>query len=240
MCGRYTLTSSGEELARHFEAEPELDLAPRFNVAPTQRVVVVRTADREDADATPGERHFDRHRWGLIPAWARDETIGHRTFNARSETVSTKPAFRAAIRARRCLVPLNGFYEWRRRGRRREPSWFHPVAPDGALWAAAGLWERWRHPADGVVASCTILTTGANEVVAATHDRMPVLLRPADYARWLDPELCEPDALADLFVPWPADRTAVRAVSDRVNDVRAEGSELLRPAEPPDQPELFE
>ena len=119
MCGRYTLTSSGEELARHFEAELELDLAPRFNVAPTQRVVGVRPADREDGEAAAGSRRFDLHRWGLIPAWARDETIAHRTFNARSETVSTKPAFRAAIRARRCLVPLNGFYEWRRRGRRR-------------------------------------------------------------------------------------------------------------------------
>ena len=180
------------------------------------------------------------HRWGLIPGWARDEAIAHRTFNARSETAATKPAFRAAYQERRCLVPLNGFYEWRRRGGRREPHWFHPADGEADLWAAAGLWERWIGGDGGVVASCTVLTTSANDVVAPVHDRMPVLLSPLDYDRWLDPRPAAPDALEDLLVPWPAERTGVRAVAERVNDVRADGPDLLLPAEPAAQGELFE
>ena len=240
MCGRYTLTSSGEELAAHFELQASLELRPRFNVAPTQAVVVVRRADPQDTPGKAGDRVLAEHRWGLIPAWARDEAIGHRTFNARSETAAAKPAFRAAFRARRCLVPLTGFYEWRRRGARREPHWFHPLPESAGLWAAAGLWERWTGRDGAVIASCTLLTTRANAVVSAVHDRMPVLLSPGDYARWLDPESNDPEALTDLLVPWPAERTAVRAVSERVNDVRAEGPDLLLPAGPAAQGELFE
>lgn len=239
MCGRYTLTSSGQELASHFEAQPVLDLQPRFNVAPSQPVPVVRIAAAGEAGAEPGKRQIALHRWGLIPTWARDASIGSRMINARAETAADKPAFREAIRRRRCLVPMTGFFEWRGGGGRKLPSWFHPSEGEGALWVAAGLWESRWDPGGQAVHSCTILTTAANAIVAEFHDRMPVLLAATHYARWLDPELEDPRALADLLVPWPAEHTAVRAVSDRVNDARAEGPELLAAREPPAQGELF-
>jgi len=240
VCGRYTQTSTGQEIASHFEAEASLDLQPSFNVAPTQRVPVVRMAGAAEVRAPRGERRVALHRWGLIPTWARDAAIGSRMINARAETAAEKPAFRDALRSRRCLVPMTGFFEWRRRGGQKLPSWFHPSEGQGALWAAAGLWESWPDADGQVVDSCTILTTIANTVVAELHDRMPVLLAPTDYARWLDSEIEEPQELADLLVPWPAEHTAARAVSDRVNDVRANGPELLVARGPSAQGELFE
>jgi putative SOS response-associated peptidase YedK len=245
VCGRYTLTSNGEELARHFEAQPALALHPRYNVAPTQEVPVVRRADagdrgdRDAAGAEPAGRLLAVHRWGLIPSWAKDPSIGSRLINARSETAASKPAFRDAMRRRRCIVPMTGFYEWRGRGRHREPSWFHPAEGEGALWAAAGLWERWWDERGALVFSCTILTTDANAVVGAVHDRMPVLLSEEGVGRWLDPRTDDPDRLRDLLAPWPDARTAMRAVSTRVNDARAEGPELLAPREGPAQGDLF-
>jgi putative SOS response-associated peptidase YedK len=239
VCGRYTLTSSGEELARHFEAQPVLDLRPRFNVAPTQPVPVVRIAQADDEGAEPGQRWVAMHRWGLIPHWAKDASVGNRMINARCESAADKPAFREAIRMRRCLVPMTGFFEWRRRGGRKQPSWFHPAEGDGVLWGAAGLWERWWNDENQLVHSCAILTTDANGVVSELHDRMPVLLSPEHYGRWLDPGQEDPAALRELLLPWPDARTAVRPVSDRVNDARAEGPELLSPPERPAQGELF-
>jgi len=241
MCGRYTLTSRGEELASHFEAEAAEDLAllsPRFNIAPTQDAPVIRVAEVREDGAEPGERVIALHRWGLVPVWARDVAIGNRMINARSETASDKPAFRDAIRTRRCLVPLNGFYEWERRGRVRAPWWFHPVEGEGP-WAAAGLWERWWDGDNRLLHSFTILTTDANEVVSPLHDRMPMLLDDAGQDRWMDAAVEDPEALRDLRTPWDAERTAARAVSLKVNDVRAQGPELLNPPEPPDQGELF-
>ncbi|MEE3330749.1 MAG: SOS response-associated peptidase [Myxococcota bacterium] len=241
MCGRYTLTSSGEELATYFEAEVAEDLvllSPRFNIAPTQDAPVIRVAEVPEDGAGPGERVIALHRWGLIPAWAKDAAIGNRMINARSETASDKPAFREAIRTRRCLVPLDGFYEWKRRGKVREPSWFHPPEGEGP-WAAAGLWERWWDAENRLLHSFTILTTDANEVVSQLHDRMPMLLDDEGQTRWMDAAVEDPEALTDLRIPWDAKRTAVQAVSLRVNDARAQGPELLNPPEPPDQGELF-
>jgi putative SOS response-associated peptidase YedK len=236
VCGRYTLTSSGEELARHFEAQQSLDLRPRFNISPTQKVLAVRAGEGEEGPAP----QLTEFQWGLVPSWARDVSIGQRTFNARSESVADKPSFRESFRARRCLIPLTGFYEWPRGRSRRGPRWFHPAPTDGEIWAAAGLWDRWVRPEGGALETCTILTTRANEVVAETHDRMPVLLERSDYSRWLDPGTSAPGALRGLLKPWPARRTAARAVSDQVNDSRAEGPALLMPAGPPPQGELFD
>ena len=248
MCGRYTLTSSGEELARHFELlerQGDLDLRPRYNIAPAQDVPVVRVADAGEPDSARGERILTEHRWGLVPSWAKDPAIGNRMINARSETAASKPAFRDAMTTRRCLVPLNGFYEWtrvkqvKRVAGRKQPSWFHPVAGDPPLWAAAGLWERWWDEQGRLLQSCTILTTRANAVVAELHDRMPVLLSPDLYQDWLAPGALAAALLEAIREPWPAERTAARAVSTRVNDARAQGAELLEPRRPFAQGELF-
>ena len=244
MCGRYTLTTSGQELARQFGAawpEGAVILGPRYNVAPSQQAPVVRAASVAEEGAPPGERVLASHRWGLVPHWAKDAAIGNRLINARSETAASKPAFRDALRERRCLVPMTGFYEWKRSGRAREPVWFHPPdAGDGTFaWAAAGLWERWWAPDGAIVHSFTVLTTDANAAVAEVHDRMPVLLDAEGQARWLDESIRDGDALKPLFAPFPAEAVAMRAVSTRVNDARAEGPELLAPAEPPAQGELF-
>lgn len=187
MCGRFTQSSSWEETADLFDLEeiPD-DLPPRYNVAPTQLAAVVRNE---------GVRRLRRLRWGLIPSGARDPSIGNRLINARAETVSTRPSFRDAFRARRCLVPVDGFFEWERLGRRRQP-WLFGMS-GGAPFALAGLFERWRAP-PGVsaawmpdaepsapVETFTILTTDANDVVAPIHDRMPVILPPDAFEAWL-------------------------------------------------------
>ena len=190
-----------------------LNLRPRYNVAPSQDVAVVRANDHG--------RTLAMLRWGLIPAWAKDSAIGHRLINARSETAAEKPSFRAAYRNRRCLIPADGFYEWRREGKTRQP-WLFAMR-DGAPFAFAGLWERWTVPADtaltgslaerspgDAVETFTILTTAANETVAPVHGRMPVILPPQDY----DPWLAEEDV---PLAPYPADDMTAHPVSTLVN-----------------------
>lgn len=241
MCSRYTLTSSGEDLARYFEAaagEELLVLSPRFNIAPTQDAPVVRQAEIPEDGAEAGGRVLALHRWGLIPSWAKEAGVGNPMINARSETAAEKPAFRDAIRKRRCIVPLDGFYEWKRRGKVRQPTWFHPPQGQGP-WAAAGLWERWWDKQNELVHSFTILTTEANPVVALLHDRMPVLLDGEGQGRWLDAAIEDPAALRPLLIPAPEEAVAARAVSTRVNSVREEGPELLETPEPPEQGDLF-
>jgi len=238
MCGRYTLTSSGEALARHFDLEPGRDgdppgiwagLHPRYNIAPSQWVPVVRSGVTR--------RVLALHRWGLVPFWAPDPSIGARLVNARAETAASKPAFRSAMRTRRCLVPMDGFYEWRRRGRARLPVWFHPRK--AGLLAAAGLWEEWQDPEGEVLRSFTILTTEADRAVAPVHDRMPVFVARDEHARWLDPEQRDPAALADLLAARPDHGLEGRAVSRCVNDPRNDGPECLEPEEPGEQSDLF-
>lgn len=206
MCGRYTLTSSAAEVADHFDldeaAVAELAAGARYNIAPTQSVPVVRVRG--------GRRALELRRWGLVPHWARDLRIGARLINARVETVAEKAAFRQAYRRRRCLVPANGFYEWKAHPRRRRPHYIQLCG--GALFGFAGLYERWRGasapakqrdllpPADETpVESFTLLTTEANARIRPLHDRMPVILPPEAYARWLDPQLEDPDTLSALL-----------------------------------------
>ena len=165
-------------------------------------------------------------RWGLIPAWAPEPRTGYSTINARAETVAEKPTYRQAFRRRRCLIPADGFYEWQSIGKGKQP---YGIAPaDGAPFALAGLWERWER--DGqVLESCTILVTQANALLAPLHDRMPVILDPADEARWLDPALTDPAALRPLLVPCPPERLRLWPVSSAVNDPRHEGPDLIAP-----------
>src|SRR5262245_4330455 len=187
MCGRYSLYSSAADLAEWLGLPEVPALEPRYNVAPTQPVAAVRAGPG-------GGRELVRLRWGLVTPWAADPGTGPLLINARSETAADKPAFRAALRARRCLVPADGFYEWVRQAGKRQP--IHFRLRDGRPFAFAGLWERWQAPGGPAVESCAILTTGANELVRQAHDRMPVILGPDAFGEWLDPAVRDPAALA--------------------------------------------
>jgi putative SOS response-associated peptidase YedK len=230
MCGRFTLTSTASELAQRFELHESPPLAARFNIAPSQEVATVRRPAADDP------RVCELRRWGLVPHWARDPGIGSRMINARCETLAERRAFRSAYRKRRCLIPADGFFEWRRRGGVAQPYYIH-LAADGPM-AFAGLYERWTSPAGEVVDSCTVITTEANERVQAVHDRMPVILDPADFETWLDPDFAEPAQLARLLAPCPADWLELYAVSPRVNDPRCDTPECVEPLVDP-QGSLF-
>jgi len=219
MCGRFTLTAPGEQAAQQFGLSEAPALAPRYNIAPTQMVAAVRAAE--------GEPSLALLRWGLIPSWAKDLSIGARMINARAETAAEKPAFRAAMKQRRCLIIADGFYEWQTTGAGKQPFYFR--VEGGRPFAFAGLWEWWRGPEGEQIESCTILTTAANELVQPLHDRMPVILRPADYGRWLDPSLRDPAAVTDLFAPLPADLMHTYPVSKAVNRVSNDSPALIAP-----------
>jgi len=221
MCGRFTQQRPTAELAELFEARPLVeDPGARFNVAPTQDALVIVERD--------GERRLTAYRWGLVPAWSTGPSAGSKLFNARSETLATSPAFRDAFRRRRCLVPVDAFYEWRREGARRQP--FLIRSKDGAPLALAGLWATWRDPETAQRhRSFTIVTTGPNEVIAALHDRMPVILDRSTWGRWLDTTTPDSGELEGFLAPCPSELLDVYPVARFVNDVRNEGPELVRP-----------
>jgi putative SOS response-associated peptidase YedK len=231
MCGRFTLTSTPEQLARRFGLDAPPSVAPRYNIAPGQDVLAVRAG-------AEGDRGASLLRWGLVPAWSDPASgaAGGPLINARSETAATRPAFRDAFRARRCIVPANGFYEWANRGDFRQPYWIAPA--DGGLWGIAGLWERWIDSSGARLETCALLTTAANAQIAELHDRMPAILAPDAYAAWLDPAQ-EGAALAELLAPYPS-ALAARPVGTRVNCVDNDDAALLDAVpEPPRQPSLF-
>ena len=219
MCGRFIQCTSGEALAERFHLPIIPDLTPRYNVAPSQSVGVIRVTHA-------GHREFVALRWGLVPAWSPEPRTAYSTFNARAETVADKPTYRQAFRRRRCLIPSDGFYEWRRVGKRKQPYCIAPT--DGEPFAFAGLWERWER--DGtVVESCTIVVTTANATIAPLHDRMPVILARADEARWLDPALTDPAILQPLLVPCAPERLRVWPVGTAVNRPDTDGPDLMVP-----------
>lgn len=229
MCGRFVSTSSPSTLAAVFEASPPpVELPPRYNVAPTTVVYgVVESADRT--------RRVEVFRWGLVPSWAKDISIGARLINARAETVAEKPSFRNSFARRRVIVPMDGFYEWQPAGSPRTPKQPYFVhRADGQPLAAAGLWSAWRDPsvADESAAwlhSCALVTTSANALMAPVHDRMPVVLEPGDWAEWLDPSNDDVAGLAGLLRP-AADGVLERhPVSTAVNRVGTDGPELVVP-----------
>ena len=186
-------------------------LKPRFNIAPTQPVPVVRMTPQQ---AEP-KRQFVFLHWGLVPSWAEGPAVGNRMINARAETVADKPAFRAALRRRRCLVVADGFYEWRTVGKRRQPMFIH-MRDDRPL-AFAGLWESWEGADHSSLESCTILTTEANDLVRPIHDRMPVIVAPENYGQWLDPAVQKPDPILPLLRPYPNAPMEAYAVNSLVN-----------------------
>jgi putative SOS response-associated peptidase YedK len=220
MCGRYTLRTPLSVLSEQFlfDLGPlagESELRPRYNIAPTQEIAAVRRP------AAGSGRELALFRWGLIPSWAKDAKLAASMINARAETVAEKPAFRSAFSRRRCLVLADGYFEWQKVGKAKQPHYYRLAS--GQPFAFAGLWETWRGPAGSEgppVESCTILTTAANELAANVHDRMPVILDPADYDRWLDTAKVERDELLALLQPYSARDMQVQPVSQRVNSVR--------------------
>lgn len=197
------------------------ELPPRYNVAPTQPVAAVRRAAGE------ARRELVMLRWGLVPFWADDLKIGAKHINARSESAADKPAFRAAFRERRCLIVADGFFEWQKVGSKKQPYLFQ--MKDGRPFAFAGLWDRWRDPDKNRIESCTILTTKANELVSLLHDRMPVILKPADYERWLDPQVQDLESLQPLLCPFDSEAMSAQPVSKQVNNARNDDPTCIAP-----------
>ena len=221
MCGRFTQQRPASELAEIFAAEPLADeLGARFNVAPTDPAFVV--VQREE------RRAITAFRWGLIPHWASDRKAGSRMFNARAETLAASPAFRDAFRRKRCLVPVDSFYEWKREAGGRQP--YRVARADGQPLVLAGLWAGWRdRDADAVVRTFTIVTTTPNDRLADLHDRMPVVLADDAWDRWLDPSPTDPGELHGLFLPNDDIELEIHAVGRGVNDVRQDGPSLIEP-----------
>jgi putative SOS response-associated peptidase YedK len=222
MCGRYASTLPAEAIRALFRAlNPPPAFTPCWNVAPGRDALVVRRHPET------GARHLDLLRWGLVPFWAKEAKIGYSTINARAEEAASKPAYREALKRRRCLVPADAFYEWAR----PDPKTKRPFAfglKSGDLYAFAGLWESWRPKEGEPLETFTILTTGPNEIMAPIHNRMPVILEPKGYDRWLDAgDPATPPA--DLLRPYPAERMTTWPVSARVGNVRNNDPELLKP-----------
>jgi putative SOS response-associated peptidase YedK len=230
MCGRFTLTII-EGLPDQFEIDYRPPpLQPRYNIAPTQDVVVVR--------GRKGNRKLESMHWGLVPSWADSNQFAGRLINARSETVDRKPSFREAFRQRRCLIPADGFFEWKKDGHQRLPYYFRIQA--GEIFAFAGLWESWRGDSDTDFRSCTILTTEPNSLVKDVHDRMPVILPPEAYDTWLSNDSGS-TALKSLLAPFPSSKMTTYPVSRSVNSPRNDSIECIQPStdEPPSQRRLF-
>lgn len=221
MCGRYTLTSSGDEVALLFDLSEIPSLPPRYNLAPTQEAAVVRVP------APGAPRHLDFLRWGLVPYWADDPKIGNRMINARSEGVADKPAYRSSFRKQRCLIPTDGFYEWKKEGKLKQP--FHIRRKDRHPFAFAGLWARWKPKEGGgePLDTYTILTTGSNELIRPLHDRMPVILDRESFDLWLDPSVDDRERLQKLLVPYDGNVMETVPVSRTVNSPANDSPDCL-------------
>jgi len=219
MCGRFTQRHRPEEVGERFEVDPtDLIEEPRYNIAPSQSIAAVRRRE--------GREMFDCS-WGLIPFWAKEASIGNKMINARAETLAEKPSFRRAFAGRRCLIPADGFYEWKKEG--KGPSRpFYIRLRGGALFGFAGLWEEWKSPEGAVITSCTIITVEPNELVAGIHNRMPAILRPEHEADWLAPENGIP-AVANLLQPYPADLMEAFQISRAVNNPRFDDPSCIEP-----------
>jgi len=224
MCGRYRLSRRKQLLEEHFTTDPWADdWEPRYNIAPTQPVPVIRQ------DPKLPVRHLSLIRWGLIPSWAKDASGAAKMINARSETAANLPAFRDALRLRRCLVPADGFYEWQKTPHGKQPFCFE--VNNGQLFAFAGLWDRWRDSTGNVLETCSILTTTPNEVASAIHDRMPVIVDPDAYDLWLDPGMKDTRVASDMLRPYDAKRMLCYPVSTRVNHAAIDDRECSQRVE---------
>jgi putative SOS response-associated peptidase YedK len=219
MCGRYELSSHPAAIALAFGLPHPPALTPRYNVAPTQQVPIIR-------QNAAGERELAQVRWGLVPRWAKDPAIGVRMINARGETLMLKSAYRNAYARHRCLLPVNGFYEWQATQTRKQP--MHIGMRDGRPFGLAGLYERWLSPEGEVLDTCTIVTTSASDQLRQVNERMPVIVPTEHYARWLDPANAD---VGDLVVPWSGESLRVYPVSMRVNAVRNDDAAICDPVD---------
>ncbi|MGK2949168.1 MAG: SOS response-associated peptidase [Acidimicrobiales bacterium] len=229
MCGRFVSAAPPDQVAAYFGTEaPEAVLDPGYNVAPTNDVYAVL--------ADGSTRHLDAFHWGLVPSWAKDPKIGSKMINARAETLAEKNAYKASFKRRRCLIPADGFYEWKKHPTeakgKKQPYFIH--RPDGEPYAFAGLWELWRGPEKDQepLRSCTIITTSPNEPMAAIHDRMPVILPPDAWDTWLDRGNDDLELLGKLLVPAPPQVITMHPVSTEVNNVRNQGPQLTEEIDP--------
>jgi putative SOS response-associated peptidase YedK len=246
MCGRYELHSNPAVIALAFGLAHPPEVQARYNIAPMTEVPIVRLN-------AEGHRELLRMRWGLVPRWAKDPSIGARMIHARGETIADKPSFRIAYRRHRCLLPADGFYEWMavETGEHPRKQPMHIGMKDASLFGIGGVYERWLSAAGEVLDTCTIVTTGANTLLRAVHERMPLIVAPADYQRWLDPAHAD---VADLVAAFPAQAMTYYPVSPRVNNVRHDDASLIErtaetagdaeadhepPAHPPEQESLF-
>ena len=216
MCGRFTLTVNIDAVAKAFGVAPSLQTAPRYNVAPTQEVVSILH------DET---KHLDFLRWGLIPSWAKEESIGAKMINARAETLAEKPSFKRLLQGRRCLIVADGFYEWKKEQGGKTPMYF--TLPNHDLFAFAGLWDVWKRPDGQQLHTCTIITTAPNELVAPIHNRMPVILPKSVQDEWLDPAQHDTHVLQQLLNAYTASEMFVHPVSKKVNSPQYDSADLI-------------
>jgi putative SOS response-associated peptidase YedK len=217
MCGRFTQRQPTARLKKVFRVEEVPEVEARYNIAPTQNILGVRQS--------PDGREMTYLKWGLIPSWAKNTSMGAKLINARNETVAEKPSFREAFKRRRCIIPADGFYEWQRTTSGKQPFFFH--MRDDRPFGFAGLWERWEGTGSEAINSCTILTTAANEVLRPVHDRMPVILHPEDYELWLDADTRKPDLIEGMLLPYPAEEMVGYPVSTSINSPRSQGEQLV-------------
>jgi len=224
MCGRYRLSRRKQVVEKYFDTVAgEEDWSPRYNIAPTQPIPVIRQNPKQPV------RELSLIRWGLIPSWARDSSAAAKMINARSETASTKPAFRDALKSRRCLIPADGFYEWAKTGKAKQPYCFE--VNERELFAFAGIWDRWNDRSGNAVETCSILTTTPNALTSAVHDRMPVILDPDSYDLWLDPWMKDVAAASELLKPFDARLMRCYPISIRINHVANDDEECSAPVE---------
>ena len=233
MCGRFTLTTEMRVIADRFgvdyprgfsgtgnQTSSADSYTPRFNIAPTQSVIVINDT---------GQRQLVAMRWGLIPSWTSDPSIGNRMINARAETIANKPAFRTALKKRRCLVIADGFYEWRKVGPQKQP--VRIVLKNREPFGFAGLWEQWNAPTGETVLSCAIITTASNTLLKTVHDRMPVILARSDEGAWLDPKIEDPGTLLPLLKQYPSELMEFYPVDRIVNSHAHDTPQCIVPIE---------
>ena len=218
MCGRFAVTVSPSMIADHFNLAESVEFSPNYNITPSQQIPAVWLRE--------GERVVSLMRWGLIPHWAKDEKIGYKMINARAETLFEKPAFRAASKMRRCLIPANGFFEWQRAGKQKQP--FYVTVRDQELFSFAGLWEIWQKSRDEQVISCSIITTEANTLMAPIHNRMPAIISPDKYGKWMSLDAATED-LKNLLLPFAAKKMKAYPVSQAVNNPRNNSPDIIAP-----------